>query len=444
MTCNDGGGTPAILPPSDRRHPPGLLSGEMMSSSVSNFVDGQRLWSRLMRLAEFGATPRGGVSRLALTEEEVEARAELVRWAQDIGLEVFVDDAANLFLCLTGQNPELPPLLMGSHIDTQPTGGKFDGAYGVVAAIESLHAIALSGRRPRRSMMAVAWMNEEGSRFAPGMMGSAVFTKMRKFEDILAVRDKKGHSVREALDGVLEIEKHLPRKSIGFALSAYLEAHIEQGPKLEAHGKTIGVVTGIQGKRTFRVEVQGEESHAGTSPRRERRDALVSAVAIVKSLQRAMWDEEDAVRFTIGSFTVEPNAPSVVPGRVVFSIDLRHHAADVVRDLGDKIAEICQEVRGKCEVKVAELLNDPPLQFPMPVRERIAEVARKLGLAHEAIASPAGHDARYLHYVCPTGMIFIPCKQGISHNEAESITPLDAESGARVLADVAFELAELP
>lgn len=415
-----------------------------MSSSVSNYVDGGRLWRRLMNLAQFGATARGGVSRLALSGEEIKARAELVRWGHEIGLEAFVDEAANLFLCLKGEQPDLPPILMGSHIDTQPTGGKFDGAYGVVAGIESLHAIALSGKRPRRSILVVAWMNEEGSRFAPGMMGSAVFTKMRKLEDVLRVEDNEGCSVRTAIDTVLAVEKHLPRRSIGFPIAGYLEAHIEQGPKLEAHGKTIGVVTGIQGKRTFRVEVQGEESHAGTSPRSERHDALVSAVAIVDSLQRAMWDKEDAVRFTIGAFTVGPNAPSVVPGRVIFSIDLRHHSAELVRKLGDQIPGVCQEARGKCQVNVQELLNDPPLQFPEPVRARIATAAERLGLPHEAIASPAGHDARYLHYVCPTGMIFIPCKEGISHNEAESITPVDAEAGARVLADVAFELSEQP
>lgn len=415
-----------------------------MSSSVSNFIDGERLWGRLMGLARFGATIRGGVSRLALSQEEIEARAELVRWGREIGLEAFVDDAANLFLCLQGEEPDLPPVLMGSHIDTQPTGGKFDGAYGVVAGIESLHAIAQSGKRPRRSIVVVAWMNEEGSRFAPGMMGSAVFARMRKFEDILRVQDSRGCSVREALDAVLEVEKNLPRRRIGFPVAGYLEAHIEQGPKLEAHAKTIGVVTGIQGKKTFRVEVQGEESHAGTSPRNKRRDALVSAVAIVDALQRATWDKEDTVRFTIGAFSVEPNAPSVVPGRVVFSIDLRHHSAELVRKLGAQIDPICQEARGKCQVKVQELLDDPPLQFPEAMRARIASAAERLGLPHEAIASPAGHDARYLHYVCSTGMIFIPCKQGISHNEAESITSSDAEAGARVLADVAFDLAQMP
>ena len=409
--------------------------------TASTHVDGKRLWSRLMELASFGATEQGGVCRLALTRHEIDARATLVRWGRDIGLHPSVDDAGNLFLRLEGREPGLPPVLTGSHIDTQPTGGKFDGAYGVVAALECLTAIA-AGHRPRRSIEAVAWMNEEGSRFAPGMMGSAVFAGVRRLEDIEQIRDAQGSSVREALDIVLGLEKHLERRPPGFALAAFIEAHIEQGPMLEANGNTIGVVSGIGGKRTFRVEVDGEASHAGTSARSARRDALVSAVAIVSALQHAMWDDEDTVRFTIGKFTVAPNAPSVVPARVVFSIDLRHDDVDTVRRLGDSIEAICMASRGKCAVSVTELLYDAPLQFPATIRERVRNAALHLGLTHQDLASPAGHDARYLHYVCPTGMIFIPCKAGISHNEAESITPQDAEAGARVLADVLQGLAE--
>ena len=311
-----------------------------MSARISDHLDGQRLWRDLMELARFGATERGGVNRLALSGEEMDARAALVHWGGECGLKASVDCAANLFLRLDGREPALPPLLLGSHIDTQPTGGKFDGAYGVVAGLAVLRAIAASERRPRRSIEVVAWMNEEGSRFAPGMMGSAVFTGMRRFEDIEAVRDKSGCSVREALEPVLEKESGLTRRPLGFPVAGYVEAHIEQGPLLEAEGRTIGVVTGIGGKRTFRVEVQGEPAHAGTSARRERRDALVSAVAIIDALQKAIWDEADTVRFTIGMLTVAPNAPSVVPARVVFSVDLRHNDDEVVRSLGDKVADV--------------------------------------------------------------------------------------------------------
>jgi N-carbamoyl-L-amino-acid hydrolase len=415
-----------------------------MPARVSDHVDGGRLWRRLMELARFGATEKGGVHRLALSDEEISARAELVRWGREIGLEPATDAAANLFLRLPGREPDLPPVLVGSHIDSQPTGGKFDGAYGVLAGLEAVQAIMSSGERPRRSVEVAAWMNEEGSRFAPGMMGSAAFTGVRSLPEIEAVRDKAGRSVRESLDRLLSAEPALPRRPLGLPAAAFLEAHIEQGPTLEREGLTIGVVTGIQGKRTFRVEVEGAESHAGTSARAERRDALVSAVAIVQALQDAMWDVADTVRFTIGLFNVVPNAPSVVPGRVEFSIDLRHDSAEVVRELGDAVPRICREARGRCEVRVRELLYDAPLVFPKAMRDRLSAAAERLGVPHRELPSPAGHDARYLHTWCPTGMIFIPCKDGISHNEAESITPADAEVGARVLAEAVFELADAP
>lgn len=413
-----------------------------MGGTVSEGVSGERLWRRLMDLARFGGTDTGGVHRLALSSEEMQARAQLLRWAHDIGLEASVDDAANLFLRLAGREPALPPLLVGSHIDTQPTGGKFDGAYGVLAALEGVEAIARSGKRPRRSIEVVAWMNEEGSRFAPGMMGSAAFTGKRSLDEIAEVRDKAGRSVREELDRVLAAERALPRRPLGFPVAGFLEAHIEQGVLLQERRTTVGVVTGIQGKRTFRVEVTGEESHAGTTPRANRRDALVGAARMLEALQQAMWDAADEVRFTVGQFTVFPNAPSVVPGRVVFSIDLRHMDADTVRRLGDAVPDLCAQAKGKCDVTVRELLYDPPLTFPLQMRSAIADAASRLQVSHLEMASPAGHDARYLHYVCPTGMLFIPCKDGISHNEAESIEPADAEAGARVLAQAAFDLAD--
>jgi len=409
---------------------------------ASACVDGERLWARLMELASFGATAGGGVRRLALSREEWAARAKLIEWARPIGLEPSVDPASNLFLRLPGADPGLAPLLIGSHLDSQPTGGKFDGAYGVVAALEALEAIRALALTPRRPIELAIWMNEEGARFAPGMMGSAAFAGLRGLEEIKSVRDRAGVSVGEALAALGEAEAALPRRPLGFKAAGFVEAHIEQGVTLQNEGLDIGVVTGIQGKRTFRVEVTGMESHAGASSRAQRRDALVSAIAIVRALHAAMWDEEDLVRFTIGMFTVSPNAPSVVPGRVIFSIDLRHDDADTIRRLGDAIAEICQAARGACDVTVRELLYDAPLEFPDAIRRLIGKTASGLGLAWREMPSPAGHDARYLHSVCPTGMIFIPCRDGISHNEAEEINPIHATAGARVLADVAFALAE--
>jgi N-carbamoyl-L-amino-acid hydrolase len=394
-----------------------------------------------MDLAKFGATSKGGVCRLALSREEVASRAALVAWAKGIGLKPSVDAAANLFLALEGREPQLPPLLIGSHLDSQPTGGKFDGAYGVLAGLEAVQAIREHAERPRRTIEVVAWMNEEGCRFAPGMMGSAVFTGKRTLADILPITDRAGATVESALNDVLDAEREIPHRPMGFPIAGFLEAHIEQGVTLQEQGCTAGVVTGIQGKRTFRVAIIGEESHAGTTPRRARRDALTSAVAVVDALQKAMWDAADTVRFTIGMIEVTPNVPSVVPGKVHFSIDLRHDDAAVIEKLGNMIPSVCEAARGRCEAVVRELLYDPPLEFPEAMRWRIARAAERLGISHMRLRSPAGHDARYLHYVCPTGMIFIPCKDGISHNEAESIAPADATAGARILAETAFELA---
>jgi N-carbamoyl-L-amino-acid hydrolase len=395
-----------------------------------------------MELARFGETPAGGVCRLALSREEIEARACLIGWGRALGLKPGTDAVGNLFLRLEGRDDALPPVLIGSHIDSQPTGGKFDGAYGVVAALEATEAIARLPQRPRRSIEVVSWMNEEGSRFAPGMMGSAVFTGRRRMEDVLPVTDSDGCTVQTALADLLGSDCDVARRPLGHPVAGYLEAHIEQGRVLQDRGLTAGIVTGIQGKRTFRVAVTGAESHAGTTSRRERRDALVSAIAIVDALQREMWDEADAIRFTVGMFNVHPNAPSVVPGRVEFSVDLRHNDPDVVQRCGDRIPSVCQTERGRCEVAVRELLHDVPLQFPAAVRSRLTGIAQRLGIPHAELLSPAGHDARYLHCVCPTGMVFIPCKDGISHNEAESITPGDALAGARILAEAARELAD--
>jgi beta-ureidopropionase / N-carbamoyl-L-amino-acid hydrolase len=408
---------------------------------VSQFVDGDRLWDRLMSLAAFGALSGGGVNRQALSHEEVMARAEVMKWGRAIGLEPATDAAANLFLRLPGRQQDLPAVFVGSHIDSQPTGGKFDGAYGLLAGLEAIEAIVASGLRPLRNIDVVAWMNEEGSRFAPGMMGSAVFSGARELQDILDIKDSAGNTVKSSLEYLLGSERDVPQRTFGEKPFAFLEAHIEQGRILEIERKTIGVVTGIQGKRTFRVQVSGEETHAGTSPRSARRDALVSAVNIVTALQSRFWDRDDVVRFTVGMFTVTPNAPSVVPASVIFSIDLRHPDTDALSHLGDLIKSICSEHRLACEVVVKELLHDPPLEFPSRLRSLLTRVSTELQVPNIPMSSGAGHDARYLHYICPTAMIFIPCKDGISHNEAESITKEDALAGARVLAQAVAELA---
>ena len=395
-----------------------------------------------MQLARHGATPADGVNRQALSAAEIAARRELIAWGEAIGLSAHTDAAGNFFLRLEGRDPAAAPVLSGSHIDSQPTGGKFDGAYGVLAALEAVQAIRDSGRVPKRAIEIVAWMNEEGSRFAPGMMGSAVYAGDMTLDEVLTVRDAGGISVEQGLADMARAFPDVPQRALGRPVAAYVEAHIEQGPVLEQQGFSVGVVTGIQGKRTFRVAVTGEDAHAGTAALRDRKDALLAATAMIQALSAAMHDNDDIVKFTVGRLEVKPNAPSVVAGHALFTIDLRHPVASRLRELGDRVAAVCRAHAGPCALTVEEMVTAWPLEFPAALQAEVRDAAKRLGLRSMDLPSAAGHDARYLHGVCPSAMIFVPCKDGISHNEAESATPDDLYDGARVLAETLFALAE--
>lgn len=413
----------------------------LSSGTIAKHVRGDRLWRRHLKLAHFGGTEKGGVNRPALSGEEIDARAVLVSWGREIGLDPSVDRIANLFLRLAGSEPELPPVLVGSHIDSVPTGGKFDGAFGVLAALECVEAIVSSGLRPRRSIEVVAWTNEEGTRFSPGIMGSAVFVGARQLNDVERLCDQSGVSVATALQEVLAAETHLPLRPMGFPVSAFLEAHIEQGTVLEKNSKAVGVVTRILAKRTFQIQIDGEENHAATTPRSARRDALTDAVNIIHALHQALWDADDLCRFTIGIFNVAPNQPFIIPGRVSFQIDLRHPDVQTHRKLGDLIHEVCRKTAGRCRTTVHELNDEPPVEFSKTVLERLTAAAQNLEIPSMEMPSWAWHDARFIQRACPTGMIFIPCKDGISHNEAESASQEDIVAGTCVLAEAAFALA---
>jgi len=412
-----------------------------MKRPPSALISQGRLTQRLDALARYGATPAGGVNRQALSPEDIAAQRQMIRWGLELGLEPSRDPAGNLFLRLPGSRPEAPAVLSGSHLDTQPTGGRYDGVYGVAAALEAVQAIVESGARPTRPIDIVAWMNEEGSRFAPGMAGSAAFAGARSLEEIRSVSDAEGVTVAQALDDAARAMPDIPLRPLGGHPAAYVEAHIEQGPVLERENKSVGVVTGIQGKRTFRVTITGEAAHAGTSTRAERKDALLAATRSIQALTAQIHDEQDIVKFTIGRLTVAPNAPSVVPQQVVYSIDLRHPDSGVLIALGDLIAPLCRTHCPPCSVDVEELSRALSLEFDPAVRDSIRRAASRLGIAHRDIASAAGHDARYLNDICPSGMIFVPCHLGITHNEAESARPEDLADGTRVLADVLMELA---
>jgi beta-ureidopropionase / N-carbamoyl-L-amino-acid hydrolase len=406
----------------------------------SERIDRSRLWARLMDLAQFGARMDGGVDRQTLTEAEIAARARIVSWGRTLGLSPYTDAAANLFLRFEGSDPTLPPVLCGSHIDSQPTGGKFDGAYGVLAAFEAVQATREAGLTPRRAIEVVAWTNEEGSRFSPGMTGSDLFTGTRTLDDLKDIKDSAGIRLEEALAQVLAADVDVPRRSFGFPVAAFVEAHIEQGPQLERAMIPVGVVTGIQGTRRYRVRVLGEAAHAGTAERHERKDALMAAVRMIAAIDTTAMETADT-KLTVGLFEVTPNAPSVVPSEVYFSIDLRHRENVTVDAINLRIRELIETHRGLCRVELRQIQHSPSLEFDPRIRARIAAAAEAIGIAHQDIYSAAGHDARQLHYVCPTGMIFVPCRDGVSHNPAEWAEPSDLAAGTRVLADTVWQLA---
>ncbi len=412
----------------------------MAEARPSAKVSQARLWSRLEALAGFGALPDGGVNRQALSQEEIAARRALIGWGRELGLSAATDMIANLFLRFEGSEPDLAPVLVGSHIDSQPTGGKFDGAFGVLAALEALEALIESGLRPRRPIELVAWTNEEGSRFAPGMNGSTVFCAPDALPNVLDIKDAQGVSVGEAVARMRDAEADVPLRPLGWRPFCFIEPHIEQGPVLERAGLPVGVVTGIQGTRRYRVEILGEAAHAGTAAMAERRDALLAALHLIAEVEQAALAHAD-IKFTVGRFEIEPNAPSVVPARAYFSIDLRHPDNAVVDCLDRRLHQIVAAPRSRCAVRLQQIAHAPSLSFSPEIQKLLGATADALGIAHMPIYSAAGHDARQLHQVCPTGMIFIPCRGGISHNPAEWASPEHAATGARLLADALWSLA---
>ena len=408
---------------------------------VAAAIDADRLWRHHLAIAEIGATGRGGVDRQALTPDDAAARCRVIAWAAERGFATAVDDIGNLFIRRAGQDGDAAPIVAGSHLDSQPTGGNYDGVYGVLAALEALMAADDAGVATKRPLEAVVWTNEEGSRFQPATMGSAAFVGALPLADVLAATDSQGVAVAAALEATLQAMGVAAKRPFGFAMDGYLEAHIEQGPRLEATGRQLGVVTGIQGLRWFEVAVSGMEGHAGTTPAANRRDAFAAAVDIAQALRAEMADPTDTVRFTIGRFEVSPNSPNTIPGRVLFTVDLRHPGADVLASLGDAVARVCRDHAGPCDVTVRETIRSAPTDFDPGIQMLIRQVARRQGVSHMDIVSGATHDAKFMADHCPSGMIFVPCAGGISHNEAERAEPADLAAGARVLAEAMIVLA---
>jgi len=421
--------------------PPKVSTSREIRLTAAQAVRENRLWQRHVAMARIGAIPGNGVNRQCLTHEDIRARALLISWAKARGYQVTVDDIANLFIRRAGLDDSASPIVTGSHMDTQPAGGRFDGIYGVLAGLEALEALDDQGLQTQRPIEVVAWTNEEGSRFSPGAMGSAVFTGARLLEDCLPVTDLEGIRFESALHQTLNATPSLERVPFRRRLGAYIEAHIEQGPELEAKGLPVGIVTGIQGSRWFLVKVEGESAHAGTTSLRARKDAVRSAVNIISALQDMMHDGDDQVRFTVGRFDVTPNSPNTVAEEVMFSIDFRHPDADVLETKAQRISEVSKRFAGPCKATVVETFNRAPSAFESDIVGRLEQAAQDLDIGYQIMASGAFHDANFLSEVCPTAMLFVPCERGISHNPAENAKPEDLAAGTRVLTAALIDLA---
>jgi N-carbamoyl-L-amino-acid hydrolase len=413
---------------------------EDVQDAVSR-VDRERLWQRHMEMARIGAIPGNGVNRAAFSKEDIAARKLLISWARVRNFAVAMDAIGNLFIRRPGTDPHAAPVMTGSHIDSQPCGGRFDGTYGVLAGLEALEALELAGVKTRRPVELVAWSNEEGGRFQPCTMGSAVYTGAKVLGDFLEVRDNDGTALKDALAQTLAATPEAAKRELNAPAAAYVEAHIEQGPLLEQEGKTIGVVTGIQGLRWCNVEVFGETAHAGTTPLAARKDALRDAIAAINALHELTRDASDTIRFTVGRMLVTPNSPNSVASHVMFSVDVRHPDLATVARLGDAVEPAVRKAVKHCSVRITPTLHDDPCTFDPAVVECVERAAQALNIPHRRMASGASHDANYMSRVCPSGMIFVPCEKGISHNEAENARPEDLAAGARVLTAALLELA---
>lgn len=405
-------------------------------------INGQRLWQSLMDLARIGATAQGGNCRLALTSLDGQGRDLVVQWMKEAGLTVSVDQVGNIFGRRAGRNPLLAPVMTGSHIDTQPTGGKFDGCYGVMAGLEIMRTLQDHQIQTDAPLELAIWTNEEGSRFVPVMMGSGVFAGKFPLSTALEATDAEGKRVRDELQAI-GYAGTLPVG--GRPVGAYFEAHIEQGPILEAQNKVIGVVTGSLGLRWYDVNVTGMEMHAGPTPMSVRKDALFAATHLMQEVVEIALDHQPHGRGTVGVVQVHPGSRNVIPGRVNFTADLRHENADELAAMDMRWRKACVDASERFGVKVEliDVQHFPPTPFAKPLVQRIREHADRAGYSYMDIVTGAGHDAVYIADVAPTAMIFVPCKDGISHNEIEDAQPAHLEAGANVLLRAMMQTAGL-
>jgi beta-ureidopropionase / N-carbamoyl-L-amino-acid hydrolase len=401
-------------------------------------IDGDRLWDTIMETAQIGATPKGGICRLTLTDLDRQVRDWFRAKCEAAGCAVTVDDMGNIFARRPGRDPSLPPIAIGSHLDTQPTGGKYDGIIGVLSGLEVLRTLNDQGYETNAPIEVIDWTNEEGSRFAPAMLSSGVFAGV--FDNAFAYsrEDRNGQTFGDELmrigyKGDVACGSH--------KLGAHFEIHIEQGPILEDEAKTIGVVTGVQGMRWYEVTVTGTEGHAGATPMRLRRNALLAASRMTVAIDAIGWAHAPDAVATVGLLENRPNSRNVVPGSVFFAVDLRHPSDATVAAMEGEMRGELERIaaEGKVEIAIECVWDSPAVRFDSECIAAVRRAAEAAGYGHRDIVSGAGHDSAYIARVAPTTMVFIPCEKGLSHNEAEHAEKADVMAGANVLLRAVLE-----
>ncbi len=394
-------------------------------------IDPERLWDDLMETARIGGTPKGGICRLTLSDLDRQVRDWFKARVEALGCTLTIDDMGNMFARRAGQRADVPPIAMGSHLDTQPTGGKFDGALGVLAALEALRTLHRAGYETFAPIEVVNWTNEEGARFAPAMMASGTFAGVFTRGWATARTDRTGETFGAALE---TIGYRGPEACGQHKLSAFFELHIEQGPHLEAEGKDIGVVTGVQAMRWYEATITGQDTHAGTTPMPRRHDALLAAARMVEAVNASARNHPGAVG-TVGLMEVKPGSPNVVPGEVFFTIDLRDPEADTLDQMEVDIAAAAARVIRDLgiEIEIKTIWNQPAQPFDKACVAAVQRAAEAAGFTSRTMISAAGHDAAYVARVAPAAMIFVPSRDGISHNETEHTSMEQCAAGAQVL-----------
>ena len=408
-----------------------------MTAKQNLVIDGKRLWDSIMETAAFGATPKGGIKRLTLSDDDKKVRDWFKRACEDLGLTVSVDSCGNMFALRKGRNNDLLPIAMGSHLDTQPTGGKFDGVLGVLGALEAMRTLKEVGYETNAPIMIVNWTNEEGSRFAPAMLASGVYAGVFTQDYAYAREDREGRKFGDEL-GRIGYRGAEPVGSQKF--QAMFELHIEQGPILEAESRMIGVVTGVQGMRWYEVTVKGQEAHTGATPMPLRRNALLGASRMIEAIHQAGMRHLPGVA-SVGLIENRPNSRNVVPGEVFFTIDLRHPDETVLDAMERECRAALPEIASaeKLELDEKRIWKSEAVKFDSRLIECVRFGAEKSGFSTRDMASGAGHDAAYIARVAPTTMIFVPCLGGLSHNEEESTSFEECSAGAQVLLNAVLE-----